>query len=271
MGWSSTEIPTGAIDDIAYLGRSENRLRLLSAVAEESATRSLLVDRTGVASTTVGRILNELQGRNWVERTHEGEYDATPTGQAVVWVFTPLVDALDTVDRLGDAVEVLPMDELEIEFHHFSDATVVEPSPNAPFEIVERMTELVRDASAFRVLTFLDPPPPVGEVMEKGVLQDRLTAEHVLAGGLVEYLRKRKKEPPRWRQYIEAGAIVYSYDGHIPCNLFMMDETVLIMSDRPKGGGVAIESENETVRSALTALFEDYRDSSELVEADYLA
>ena len=271
MEWGSTEIPPGAMDDIAYLGRSENRVRLLQAVTEEPATRSALAERTGIASTTIGRILNELQGRNWVERTSEGEYDATPTGHNVVREFMPFVGAMDTIGQLGDAVGMLPTEELSIGIQHFREATVVEPSPNAPYEIVELLAERISDATLFRVLTFLDPPPPVGEVMQEGVFEDRLTAEHVLAGGLVEYLRKRQKNPPRWREYIEAGATVYRYAGHIPCNLFIVDETVLIMNDRPKGGGAAIRSENETVRSALSELFETYRDSADLVTAEYFA
>lgn len=271
MEWGSTEIPPGAMDDIAYLGRSENRLRLLHAVTEEPATRSSLVERTEIASTTIGRILNELQGRNWVKRTSEGQYDATPTGRNVVRVFMPLVGAMDTIGQLGDAVGMLPMEEIPIGIQHFREATVVEPAPNAPYEIVELLAERISEATVFRVLTFLDPPPPVGEVMQEGVFEDRLTAEHVLAGGLVEYLRKRQKKPPRWRQYIEAGATVYRYEGHIPCNLFIVDETVLIMNDRPKGGGAAILSENETVRSALSDLFDSYRDSADLVTAEYFA
>ena len=271
MEGDSTEIPAGAMEDIAYLGRSANRLCLLRALAGEPATRSALVERTGIASTTIGRILNELEDRRWVERTSDGEYEASPTGRIVVREFEPLVDAMHTIGRLDEAVELLPLAELSIEISAFSDARVVEPSPNAPFELVERMAELIQDATVFRVLTFLDPPQPVGEAMEDGVLGGRLTAEAVLAGGLVEFLRTRGKQPPRWRQFIEAGASVYRYGGHIPCNLFLMDETVLIMSDQPKGGGAAIESENETVRRAVMELYEDYLEAADPIEADYFA
>ncbi|WP_256297367.1 helix-turn-helix transcriptional regulator [Haloarchaeobius salinus] len=259
------------MEDIAYLGRSENRLPLLNAVAEKPATRSELSERTGIASTTIGRLINEFQGRNWVERTTDGEYRATPTGRSVVRVFTPFVASMETIRSLGDAVGWLPMDELSIELQHFSEARILRSSPNAPYEFVEQLSDRIRAASWFRVLTFLDPPLPSGEAMQTGVVEGRLTAEHVLAGGLVEYLREQKKQPPRWMEYIEAGATVYCYDGHIPCNLFITDKTVLIMDEKPEGGGAAIESHDETVRRAVTELYENYRDAAVLVKADRFA
>lgn len=271
MHGDPNEMPHDAMEDIAYLGRSENRLPLLSAVSETSATRSELADRTGIASTTIGRLINEFQGRNWVERTMDGEYRATPTGRSVVQVFTPFVASMETIRSLGDAVGWLPMDELSIELQHFSDARILRSSPNAPYEFVEQLADRIRAASSFRVLTFLDPPLPAGEAMETGVVAGRLTAEHVLAGGLVEYLQEQKKQPPRWKEYIEAGATVYCYDGHIPCNLFITDKTVLIMDEKPEGGGAAIESHDETVRRAVTELYESYRDAAALVKADRFA
>ncbi len=261
-------MPHDAMEDIAYLGRSENRFPLLSAVAERSATRSELGERTGIASTTIGRLIKEFQGRNWVERTTDGEYRATPTGRTVVQVFAPFVASMATIRSLGDAVGWLPMDELSIDLRHFSDARVLRPSPNAPYEFVEQLADRIRAARSFRVLTFLEPPLPAGEAMETGVVEGRLTAEHVLAGGLVEYLQERNKQPPRWKEYIEAGATVYAYDGHIPCNLFITDRSVLIMDKRPEGGGAALESHDETVRRAVTELYGSYRDAATLVESD---
>lgn len=96
-----------------------------------------------------------------------------------------------------------------------------------------------------------------------------MTAEHVLAGGLVKYLRDNRASPPNWRGYLEAGAQVYRYDGHIPCNLFLTDESILIMNDRPEGSGEAIDINDETVRSGVNELFEKHRESAEPVEASF--
>lgn len=269
MAGEPPDLSSAALDDVAYLGRSANRIRILSALASSPGTRSALENRTGVTSTTVGRILNELQEREWVERTVDGEYTATATGQVVVREFMPIVEALETVRSLGDAVGWLPTDELSVDICHFADATVRRPTANAPFLLVEHIANLVRNGSVFRTLTFLDPPSPVARAMQTGVTSGELRAEHVLAGGLTTYLRDNQRSPPDWQAYLEAGASVYRFEGRIPCNLFLVDETVLIMSDRPEGGGGAVESTDERVLSAAEELLAAYRERAEPVAAPF--
>lgn len=263
--------PPEALEDVAYLGRSANRPRLLRALASEPATRSKLEDRTGVATTTVGRILVELQERGWAERTADGRYVATPSGRVALRAFAPTVTAMETIRSLGDAAGWLPLAELSIGVHHFADARVVRPAPNAPLELVDYLADRIGGASTFRALTFLDPPTPAGEAMHAGVVEGDLDAEHVLAGGLAEHLRDRRKSPPRWREYLEAGARVYRYEGHVPCNLFVLDGTALIMSDRPEGGGAVVESTDDTVLAAVDDLYAAYRDDAERIEVGFFA
>jgi hypothetical protein len=105
--------------------------------------------------------------------------------------------------------------------------------------------------------------------MRDGVVHGEMSATHVLAGGLVGYLREHSDEPPGWREYVDAGAEVYRYDGHIPCNLFVVDDTVLIPNDQadPKRPGVGIETDDETVRSWAWEVFETYREDADRVDA----
>lgn len=271
MAGDSGRIDSNALDDIAYLGRSDNRLELLTLLSSDQATRSELNDRTGIAGTTIGRILNELQNRGWVERSAAGTYTATATGQVVVHEFEPVFDAMVAVRSLGEAVEMLPLEEISISVRHFQNATEVSPDPNSPFEFVDYLAECVRNTTTFHTVTFLEPPTPLGKAMHSGVVTGNLSAEHVTAGGLVDYLREQQKSPPEWKEYLDAGAKVYRYEEHIPCNLFVFDEKVLIMSDRPEGGGAAIESSDQTVRAQCRRLFEKYKDSAEPVFADFFA
>jgi predicted transcriptional regulator len=263
----------GALEDIAYLSRSANRVGVLDALATGAHTRRELMTATDVSRTTLGRILNELAERGWAERTTDGDYVATPTGEHVVREFLPSVEAMNAIRSLDGAVAWLPTEELSIGLHHFGDATVRRSDPNAPVEPGRRLAELLRDASTFATLTYFSPPLAVGRAMREGVVHGELSAEHVLAGGLVGYLRERPDDPPGWREYVDAGARVYRYDGHIPCNLFVVDETVFVPNDRAdtKHPGVAIETENETVRSWAHGLIETYRADAQRVDAETFA
>jgi len=269
--YESSAVGTGALEDVAYLSRSENRIRILDALASEAYPRRELRDVTCVSRTTLGRILRELEKRGWVERRADGNYESTPEGELVVAQFTSLVEALTVVRTLGEAATWIPLAELPIGLRDFSDATVHRSEPHAPLQLVEYLADLVRNGSTFRVLTFLAPPAPLGEAMQAGATDGRLTMEAVLTDGLVTYLRDEADSPPRWREFLESGSRIYRYDGRLPCNLFVVDETVLVMSDRPEGRSAAIESENEAVRAGFDDLFDRYRAESESVAPEFFA
>lgn len=264
------EVPGGALDTIAYLARSENRVRILRELTRSAYPRRDLEEVTGTSRTTLGRILGEFEERGWAERTVDGTYAATPCGEHVVAAFDPLVGAMETVERLGEAVAWLPTDDLSIDLRHFRDATVRRSAPNEPVEAGRRMSDLLADGRRFRTLTFLAPPVSVGEAMGAGVRDGRLMAEHVLAGGLVDYLREHPEGPPDWRAYLENGARVYDYDGHVPCNLFVVDETVFVGNAGAESTDptALIESRNEAVRKWADQLIGSYREDATEVEAE---
>lgn len=49
--------------------------------------------------------------------------------------------------------------------------------------------------------------------------------EHVITKSEFTYLFHYSDRLSRWQDYIEAGAKVYCYDGSIPCDVFIFDET----------------------------------------------
>lgn len=266
----SDAIPDAALKDVAYLSRSPNRVRILEALTREAYPRRELGEVTDTSRTTLGRILSEFEERGWAERTADGTYAATDRGDHVAAAFRPLIASMDAIRTLGDAIGCLPADELSIGLHHFADATARRPNPNEPIGPVRRLVDLLAEAATFRTLTFIAPPTAVGEAMQAGVQSGRLSGEHVLAGGLVDYLREQPDGPPAWQSYLEAGATVYRYHGHVPCNLFVLDEHVLLMRDQPAAGHV-VESVNETVRAWANGLIDDYRAEAERMDAESLA
>lgn len=255
-------VPADALEDVAHLARSPHRVPILASLADGPRGRRELGDETGASRSTVGRILADLEERGWAERTDGGEYEATPTGAFLSRELSPLVEAVAAISNLGDAVDVLPADELSIGLRHFGDASVVRPEPNEPAELGRYHTELLREASEVRTLTYIAPPVSVGEAVAAGVEDGRLSAVHVMAGGLVDYLREHPERPPSWRRYVEAGARVYEYRGHVPCHLFVADGTVHVGRPDAEPGGTFVESRDETVRSWAIDLIDSYREEA---------
>lgn len=270
MVGDSDAVPTDALDDIAYLARSANRVSLLDALTSESYTRRDLDEHTGIARTTIGRILNEFEERGWVERTTEGKYTATPRGEHVTAEFGPLVEAMQAIRNLDDTIVWLPTDELSIGLQHFQDATVRPTQRNSPNALATYLLDLMRDASTFYTLTYLAPTLELLHCMRERVVSGQLTAENVFTADLIEYLHTQSEQRQGWQDCIEAGAGVYSFEGRIPCNVFIVDGTVLIANNQPDPGHPCefIESPNETVRRWARELVETYRNDAERVSAE---
>lgn len=72
------------------------------------------------------------------------------------------------------------------------------------------------------------------------------------------------------QEIIEAGGQYFTYDGHIPCNLMVFDEMVVIENNQVEGvqGGTVVESKNGVVREWALEVLEHYREESEEVTLD---
>lgn len=275
MGGDSDAVPAGALDDIAFLARSANRVQLLSALASRSYTRRELDETTGIAQTTVSRILAEFQDRGWATRSATGEYTATRAGEHVIAEFTPFSAAMDTIRRLGQAVRWLPMDELPIGLRHFNDATIRRFEQTDPMEMLDHFTDLIGDASEFYGLTHLAPAQPFSRTMRERVDAADLTVTCVLGADLTRYLRGRPDRRDRWRDCIERGADVYRYDGRLPGNLFVIDQRTLVLGGGAESAqspyGPLIECDTDRVGGAVRDLIARYREASTRLDVEAFA
>lgn len=263
-----------ALEDVAYLSRSANRVRILVALADGPHTRRELMHKTGVSRTTLGRILNEFAECGWAERSTDGPYAATTTGEHVAAAFTPLVDAMAAVRSLGEAVAWLPASVHDVGLDAFRDATVRRPDPNAPLSFARELVDRIEDAESVRTLTYLAPPGhSVAEVLHNRIRDAGVTSEFVLAGGLAGHLAEDPERRPRWRESIDAGAVVYDYDGYISCNVFVIDGTVLVVNTSPEDGspGAFVESDDPRVFEWADDLVTGYREDAERLDADTFA
>lgn len=259
--------PEDTLEEIAYLSRSVNRVHVLELLVTEPHSLREVRAVADASRSTVRRILAELVERGWVERTTEGDFVATVKGEHVVAAFTPLVGAMQAIRELDEAVAWLPADELSVGLHRFSDATVRRGHPNSPAAGASYLHDRLRDASVLANLTSVGPPLAMMETTRDGVVSGRLTATTVLTERLVTYLKNQSEQTPLWREYIDAGARVYCYEGTLPCDLFIVDETVLIGDNQSDAVRPCefIETDDEAVLAWARELLESY-----LADADRL-
>lgn len=269
MPSSAEEFSDGALEDIAYLARSGSRLRVLAALVTESYTRGELEEKTGVARTTVGRIINEFEERGWARRTTDGEYEVTPLGKYVFSEFRPFVESIDAIRNLGNLVAWLPTDEVPISLDNFTDAVVRRPDPANPMSTVADFNTRLDGVSEFQCLVGIAPPILFERRMRDAVVNRDLDTKHVITDEELNYLLDHPERWTRWREYLDAGANVYRYDGRVPCNLFVFDDTVIISNSQSDYGEphVSIECVNEAVLSWAHELIEKYKNEAERLDS----
>lgn len=257
----------GGLTDIAYLARSANRVEILETLTRRPYTTREVEAVTGVSRSTLERILSELEERGWADRATEGGYAATAAGEFAVTEFAPLVDAMAALRALGDAVDWLPREELSIGLQHFSDATVRAPESNSVTAPATYMANRLREATEFACLVRIAPPLGFEIAMRDRAATGKLTTEHVITEDELAYIAEQPDRVSRWREYLDADVDVFCYDGDVPCNLFVIGETVLVVDQEPDVCAF-IESENETVRAWARDVIGTYRTEADRLQPD---
>lgn len=268
MPEAPTRLSDEALADIAYLGRSGNRVKILETIVSHPHSPREIAEATGSARSTLERILTELEDRGWAKRTPDGTYEATDTGEFVIDEFVPALDAMEAIRNLGDTISWLPRDELSISLAHFRDATIRRREVDDPTEGVDQMAELMGNTENFRVISNLIPPDPIATVLHDQVDAGRLTVDYVLTEGVLDYLRSRPERRERWVDTMGTDADLWIWEGDVPCNLWIFDDTVWIKNDSPiqDAYGVPIITDDDTVRSWAHDLIDRYRDEATPVD-----
>ncbi len=212
------------IDDVAFVARSETRASILRTLEERPHERRDLAAATDTPRSTLGRTLRELEERGWIEQNGR-VYDITTAGSLLVERFVPLLDTITVVQLLGDAIELLPRQETDLNVEDFADAQFVTPTkmdPTAPFN---HGIEQLHKATQFRCVARTAPPQYIAAI-HQGVVTERFTAECVLDDSYLEALGDDQESTGRWREIAEGSSTVREYDEPIGFVLLVLDEIV---------------------------------------------
>lgn len=286
------EVPSGSLEDIAYLARSENRLQVLAALTTRipppgkeppSYDKRDLAGLTGTSRTTLGRILTEFEDRKWVRRTIDGEYVATPQGKHMAVQFEQLLGSVGTIQELDEAMANFPASDLSIGgtdavygIQDFDEVTIHRPGAYDPKTLGQVLGERTRASATHYSLAFAAPVKPYVDAFVEKTESDGWEAnELVYSERLIDWYGPNTR-PTRTqaRNILETTNIrLFGYEGHMPCQLFIFDETVIIDNSQATNVdvGTFVESRNPTVRAWAVDLFNRYKENSTEVTPEDLA
>lgn len=254
------------LERIAFLARSENRIQILRTLADEEHTRQHLREELEISRTTLSRILNEFETRGLIDRTGQG-YRLRSTAEEILSKFLPLLETMEGIQNLGKAIDWLPPPVRSLEYRHFRDADITTSTPDNPAEPFDRGLELIRTADEYRGLTSTAIPRYV-KVLRDEEFQD---AQGVIEASFFETLREDPERAAPWYDLVET---TWVYNGRVPIDMHIVDDTVLIWLGEVDGEEINIrgllESENEAVMSWADSFYKDFRSESEPLDPEIL-
>ncbi len=254
------------IDDIAFLARSETRVGVLRAIEERPRDRRDLATATDTPRSTLSRTLSELEERGWIERNGQ-LYELTTAGTLVNEQFVPLLDTVSVLQKLGDAIDLLPLDETDLTVQHLVDAQFVTPTGLDPTAHFDYGIERLRKADHFRCVVRTAPPVYV-EAIHEGVVSERLTAECILDGTYFDDLQNESELKERWNEIATESGTVRRSEENIPFVLLVLDDTVhLWLCDEGGESQGLLESENPDVLSWANTTVDRYLEQTRFESA----
>ncbi|GAA0272479.1 helix-turn-helix transcriptional regulator [Halobacterium noricense] len=238
---SEAPMSSDAIESVAFLARSEHRLRVLDLLSDGPRSRDELSEKTGVTRVTLSRILGDLTDRGLIARhTAANDYALTGFGDLVYEDFTRLLGTVSVGQRYPDVVGRLPTEWFGFDLRHLRDSELVTGGAADPLSAARIVANTVREASSCRSLlgTFISVPMyAFEEALRAGDAPEGMV---VFDAGVTETMLDDPDLRERWQE-IEAAVgstVYYSVDDRVPCSIDLVDdETVFLTVDREHDGG----------------------------------
>ena len=265
---AAIETSASAVDDIAFLARSDHRVDVLGELAAGDRTRAELHEATGIIQPTLGRLLNDFEDRGWI-RNGGSAYSLTPFGALLAEEFDELVGVVDTMRAFREVSRWLPLEEMDFDLRRFGRATVTTPSTTDATAHLRREEELAEGAGSLRHLCSSAFPPHIKTYRDR-IVDGGQRFEAVITGDALD-VAAAHPDAAGWVRDITTAdtATVYRYDGPVSYQLGVADGTALIVPLDDAGAPCAlIETEDDVIRAWVTDEIDAYRSRASPVSWD---
>ncbi len=263
-------IDTDDISEIAFLARSNARVRIFGELQEElSIEKHELKSRLDVSRTTIQRNLDALEERGWI--THDpssNEYAITTLGEVVATDFFTLVETMETTEGLAVFTKWLPAGSIDLDLHTLSDAEVVLSEPHDPYAPANYHANRMERAERFRALL-----PASGlnqlEIARDLVVEEGREHRFIVDSGVAETFESE----PHYARLIKEMAATDRFgltvaDRPVPYFLGIYDEVIHVGLEDDDGLPRALlETGSQAVFEWAEEVYEKYDRDAERVAA----
>ena len=257
----------GAIEEIEFPARSPTRVRILDELNDEhSLTRRELRDRLDGTRTTVGRNLDGLCEREWIEtgnRDGNGEYAITPGGETIAEKFDDLAETIRAERRLRPFLRWVDRSAFDLDPRSLADAVVTVSDPDDPDAVmVEHLTAL-RSAAEVKALINTAGRASM-ETAQRRLSAGNASYEVVIEEATVETIRSTTHRSRQFDELVSSEAFdAYVYAGEIPYFVGLLDEVVQVGAYDEEGQRRALlEGDSEGISEWTEDTYSTYKRQS---------
>lgn len=141
-----------AVEDIAFLSGSEQRVALLRLlVDEESLTRQELREECDATNVTLSRNLEKLVAKGWVEERNRS-YELSISGSEIIEEYLDLLGTVERVNKLDAFLQLAPKTAFDLDLGALSDVAVTVGEKHCPLAPIDEYVDLLADAREARIL-----------------------------------------------------------------------------------------------------------------------
>ncbi|WP_232685680.1 helix-turn-helix transcriptional regulator [Halobacterium zhouii] len=249
------------VEEIEFLARSPNRVRLLEAIREAGTIeKQTLQNQFDMVRTTLVRNLETLEERGWVQASSQGTYTLTCAGEVVAESFSEVMDTVRITKRLQPFLKWLPSDEFDLDLRLLADAEITCSTTNDPYAPVQEHVKKIKQTERARIFLSVMGQQPLEEVRTR-ILNGDAIFESVVEPGIEETINANARYRDLFEEQIASGGHnVFVYEGTIPYYLGILDDTVQIGAEDDEGVPRALlETDSADVREWAEQTYANYQ------------
>jgi predicted transcriptional regulator len=255
---------TSALDEIAFLANSENRVAVLQALATAPRARHELLEELDSSRVTLSRVLRDFESRNWVEReTHT--YHLTPLGEWIATEFTNLLEMMEAQQRLREVVSWLPTEYLTFDVQCFENAEIIYATESDPMAPIRRAENQLRSGTRLRILS-TQVVASFFEILRDTVVSGPTTFEGVATPSVYETITHDSYMAHAFEEVCDADDATFYVSEDVPLILHIVDEEVLLgLTDDAQTPRAGIITTDGSVYDWAVETFETQRERADPV------
>lgn len=254
---------------IRFLTSSENRIRLLETLEDESARPATLAEELPMSRSSIQRNLRAFSERGWVVRTDDG-YRCSFGGRLLLRRYRDLASTAHITDEYGRFLDALADAGLALSPDDLKDVTITTATrhdPHAPLRwYADRIAEV--DSTTFRGIAPV--VSPLFNDAHQALISTVEEAELVIdEEGLST---SRTGYPEALATAIETDTLeLYVHPDPLSFGLSLFDEIAFAGAYDDAGQFVAcFESETDSFRERVREVYDEHRSAARAIDADDL-